>query len=282
MAMYPIDILPSVDYDDLLSASDNYLSSLKSSRNENHEEFDTLHHTKVAIKESNLSRLNMFPDDPSDCAVLALHPPDDPDNVLALYLHGKWCSVEDATKTTSKSRAGLVMVESAMERVILFLLAHVLEKLPAIDRLFSPHPRTEQGKLLWRDGQAVGFYTFKQKGSLCGSWTAQSYLLPVLDTTLVRRGWRGRGFGLQMLSEFFSLFPREEAVGISSPLSPSMVAVCKKFLQQHEEQRERLYEVMEAPGGWEQRRNIWMNIKLGRYSHCTDNVKSFKELSSGK
>ena len=51
-----------------------------------------------------------------------------------------------------------------MERVILFLLAHVLEKLPAIDRLFSPHPRTEQGKLLWRDGQAVGFYTFKQKG----------------------------------------------------------------------------------------------------------------------
>ncbi|CAL8357514.1 unnamed protein product [Lota lota] len=273
--MYPIDVLPSVDYDDLLSASDKYLSSLESRSSENHEWFDTFHHTKVAIKGSNLSRLHIFPDDQSDCTVLALHAPDDPGKVLALYLHGKWCSVEDATKTTSKSRAGLVMVESAMERVILFLLGHVLEKLPHSDMLFSPHPRNEHGKLLWTDGQAVGFYTFKQKGNLCGSWTAQSYLLPVFDTTLIRRCWRGRGFGLQMLSEFCSLFPREEVVGISSPLAPSMVAVCKKFLQQHEEQRDRLYEVMEAPGGWEQRRNIWMNIQLGRYSHCMDNVECF-------
>ncbi|CAL8262573.1 unnamed protein product [Merluccius merluccius] len=139
-------------------------------------------------------------------------------------------------------------VESAMERVILFLLGQVLEKLPNSDMLFSPHPRTECGKLLWTEGQAVGFYTFKQKGSLCGRWTAQSYLLPVFDTTLVRGCWRGRGFGLQMLTDFCSLFPREEVVGVSSPLSPSMVEVCKKFLEQHEEQRERLYEVVEAPG----------------------------------
>jgi len=62
------------------------------------------------------------------------------------------------------------------------------------------------------------------KGSLCSRWTAQSYLLPVFDTTLVRQCWRGRGFGLQMLSDFCSLFPREEVVGVSSPLAPSMVA----------------------------------------------------------
>lgn len=277
--MYPIDILPSADYDDLLSASDKYLSSLESSRSSGaHEWFDTSntrHHTKLAIKGSNVSRLHMFPDDQSECTVLALHHPDDPDKVLALYLHGKWCAVEDVLKTSSKSRAGLVMVELAMERVILFLLGQVLEKLPNGDMLFSPHPRTECGKLLWMDGQAVGFYTFKQKGSLCGCWTAQSYLLPVFDTTLVRQCWRGRGFGLQMLSDFCSLFPKEEVVGVSSPLAPSMVAVCKKFLQQHEEQRERLYEVVEAPGGWDQRRNIWMSIQLGRYSHCMDNVDCF-------
>ena len=47
MAMYPVDILPSVDYDDLLSASDKYLSSLESSTSEDHEWFDSLHHTKV-------------------------------------------------------------------------------------------------------------------------------------------------------------------------------------------------------------------------------------------
>lgn len=68
-----------------------------------------------------------------------------------------------------------------------------------------------------------------------------------------------------------------------SLLTPTCVAtVCRKFLQQHEEQRERLYEVTEAPGGWDQRRNIWMNIQLGRYSHFTDNAEHFSEMSWGK
>lgn len=43
--------------------------------------------------------------------------------------------------------------------------------------------------------------------------------------------------------------------------------VCRRFLQQHEEYRDRLYEV-EAPGSWTQRRNIWLNIQLGRYTLC--------------
>lgn len=42
-------------------------------------------------------------------------------------------------------------------------------------------------------------------------------------------------------------------------------SVIRRFLQQHDQHRERLYEV-EAPGGWAQRRNIWLNIHLGRYS----------------
>ena len=59
MAMYPIDILPSVDYDDLLSASDKYLSSLESSSSENHEWFDTLH-TKVQHSLDLSSLLSLF------------------------------------------------------------------------------------------------------------------------------------------------------------------------------------------------------------------------------
>lgn len=52
-----------------------------------------------------------------------------------------------------------------MERVILFLLSQVVEKPPEEETtLFSPHPRTEHGKLLWCEGEAVGFYTVKQKG----------------------------------------------------------------------------------------------------------------------
>lgn len=44
-----------------------------------------------------------------------------------------------------------------------------------------------------------------------------------------------------------------------------MYEVCRKFLLERAEHRERLYEV-EAPGGWTERRNIWLNIKLGRYT----------------
>lgn len=152
-----------------------------------------------------------------------------------------------------------------MERVIVFLLSQVIERSSEEEVLFSLHPRTENCKLLWRDNQVVGFYTVKNKGSLCDSWSSQSYLLPVLDTVLVRKSWRRRGFGLHMLEDFCSSFPTEKFLGVSSPLSPSMAAVCRRFLQQHKDHRERLYEV-EAPGDWTERRNIWLNIQLGRYS----------------
>lgn len=55
-----------------------------------------------------------------------------------------------------------------MERVIVFLLSQVVERHPEEGSLFSLHPRTESCKLLWRDGQAVGFYTVKNKGETDG------------------------------------------------------------------------------------------------------------------
>lgn len=110
-------------------------------------------------------------------------------------------------------------------------------------------------------------------GSLCDGRSSRCYLLPVLDTVLVRRSCRRRGFGLQMLEDFCSSFSTEEFLGVSSPLSPSMASVFRRFLQKHRQHRERLYEV-EAPGGWTQRRNIWLNVQLGRYSLGTDEESS--------
>ncbi|XP_037110840.1 protein FAM169B isoform X2 [Syngnathus acus] len=162
-------------------------------------------------------------------------------------------------------------VQSLMERLIIFLLSQVVERPSQQEALFSLHPRSESAKLLWRDGQAVGFYTVKRKGSLCDSWSSRCYLLPVLDTILVRTSWRRRGLGLKMLSDFCSSFPSEEVLGISVPLSASMVAVCRHFLQLNEDHRDRLYEV-EAPGAWTQRRNIWLNIQLSRYVHSGEQV----------
>lgn len=54
------------------------------------------------------------------------------------------------------------------------------------------------------------------------------------------------------------------AAGVKWSGSP-VCSVCRRFLELHEEHRDRLYEV-EAPGDWSQRRNIWLSIQLGRYS----------------
>ncbi|KAM9816453.1 protein FAM169B isoform X1 [Syngnathus typhle] len=267
--MFPVD-LPPVDETDLTSASEKYLLSLES-RPEGHEWFQSSSTSKLQITASNIKWLQLFEDDQARCSLLALHPPDDPAQVLALYLHGSWWRVNDVLRTSCKTRTDLLPVHSLMERLIIFLLSQVVERPSQEEALFSLHPRTESAKLLWRDGQAVGFYTVKRKGSLCDSWSSRCYLLPVLDTILVRTSWRRRGLGLKMLSDFCSSFPSEEVLGISVPLSASMVAVCRHFLQLNEDHRDLLYEV-EAPGAWTQRRNIWLNIQLSRYVHSGEQV----------
>ncbi|XP_017284358.1 protein FAM169B isoform X1 [Kryptolebias marmoratus] len=262
--MYPVD-LPPVEDTELMSASELYLSSLNATPC-NNKWFESSQTSKVAITTANIRPLRLFEDNHPACEVLALHPPEDPSQVVALYLHDKWWRLDNVLRTSSKSRSGLVSAQSIIERLIVFLLSQVAERpSPPEQVLFSLHPRSESCKVLWTDNQAVGFYTVKHKGSLCDGWSSCCYLLPVLDTLLVRRSCRRRGFGLQILEDFCSSFSSEEFLGLSSPLSPSMAAVVRRFLQQHEEQRERLYEV-EAPGGWTQRRNIWLNIQLGRYS----------------
>nr|XP_019964349.1 PREDICTED: protein FAM169B-like isoform X2 [Paralichthys olivaceus] len=206
--MFPVDF-PDVTDTDLTSASERFLSSLES-RPPDNEWFGLSQTSKVEISSNNVRLLRLFEEDGPDCAVLALHPPDDPTQVVALYLREKWWRVDDILRTSGKSRCGLVSVESLMERLIVFLLSQVVERSSQEGALFSLHPCTESCKLLWTDSQAVGFYSVKHK-------------------------------------------------------------VCRKFLQQHEEHRERLYEV-EAPGGWAQRRNIWLNIQFGRYSLSADDI----------
>ncbi|XP_028305684.1 protein FAM169B isoform X5 [Gouania willdenowi] len=263
--MYPVD-LPDLSPTDITSSSERYLSALESGRL--HKECLELppctYKSKATISAPNLSRLQLFDDQPV-CVVLALHSSDEQAEVLALYLHDRWWHLEDVLRTSSLSRSGLVPVESLTERLVVFLLSQVVEQPSEGEALFALHSHTESCKVLWREGQAVGFYSVKPKGSLLNCWSGACYLLPVLDTVLVRKSCRRRGFGLQMLKDFCSSFTVDETLGVSSPISPSMAAVLRIFLQQHEEHREHLYEV-EAPGGWAQRQNIWLNIQLGRYS----------------
>ncbi|XP_051652775.1 protein FAM169B-like isoform X4 [Manacus candei] len=156
-------------------------------------------------------------------------------------------------------------VQTFAERIVLFVLNYIifgmLEGSSANDAFFLPHSATECAKILWRNGEAVAFYSVKMKGSLCDGTTSQCYLLPVLDTIFVRRKCRRGGLGMKMLHDFCQSFLAEDALGISCPISAAMYQVCQKFLQVYPEEQKRLWEV-EAPGDWSQRVNIWLKIQM--------------------
>ncbi|XP_066541689.1 protein FAM169B [Hoplias malabaricus] len=268
---YPVD-LPCQDYEELNPDSDKHPASLQA------ETFRLPNGAKVEVTHENVGRLMLFGEDDPAHFLLALHTPADETQVVALHLHGKWWPIGDVLKTSSKSRNGILSVECVMERVILFLLSQiifgVLERPVDESIYFSAHSAWECGKIFWRDGEAVGFYTIKKKGSLCDGRTGQSYLLPVLDTVFVRSLWRRKGLALQMLKDFCASMPKETVLGISFPLSAGMCGVCKKYLERNQEQRERLYEV-EAPGEWSQRRNVWLKIQLQhRPTHSANSDQS--------
>ncbi|XP_052388311.1 protein FAM169B [Carassius gibelio] len=271
---YPVD-LHVRHYDELSTGYDEYLSSVKSG---GALPIILPHGEKVEVTCENIGRLAFLRDADLSHFILALHTPEDETQVVAVYLQGEWWPVGDVLKTSNKSRRGLVLVESVMERVVLFMLSQVifgiLERPLGEDLYFSVYSMREHGKILWQNGEAVGFYTVKKKGSLCDSCTGQSYQLPVLDSVFVRSHWRRTGLALQMLEDFCSSQPSEAVLGISFPLSPGMYGVCKKFLGIHKEERGRLYEV-EAPGGWAQRRNVWLNIQLRDFpKHCGNSEQS--------
>lgn len=74
-----------------------------------------------------------------------------------------------------------------MERVILFLLSQIvfgmLERSPGEHVYFSTHPVSEYGKIFWQDGEAVGFYTVKNKGVTLTSVNIKLHVLLISPLT---------------------------------------------------------------------------------------------------
>ncbi|NXJ81194.1 F169B protein, partial [Trogon melanurus] len=217
---------------------------------------------EVKLEDSCVCFVPLYRNNPT-CKMLLLTDPKDKETVLAVYLNQRWWPVEDVVKTADPSRDGLISVQTFGERIVLFVLNCIifgmLEGSSVNDAFFLPHSATECAKILWRNGEAVAFYSVKMKGSLCDGATSQCYLLPVLDTVFVRRKYRRGGLGMKMLHDFCQSFLAEDALGISCPISAAMYQVCQKFLQTYPEEQKRLWEV-EAPGDWSQRVNIWLKI----------------------
>ncbi|XP_066491962.1 protein FAM169B-like isoform X2 [Tiliqua scincoides] len=275
--LYPMDI-KDIKLEALEAESRAYHAKVLKQPSSAAEFFSVPGREKVKLEASLMRFLPLYREE-SKCALLVLIDSQDKNTVLAIYLHSSWWLIEDIVKTTDPSREGLM--QTSAERILLFVLNCIifgmLERGSTCDVLFMPHSEKECAKIFWRSGEAAAFYTTKAKGtmvrdmiarkelslpgSLCDSHTSLCYLLPVLDTMFVRRKFRRRGLGLEMLHDFCEVFTAEDALGISCPVSVGMYQVCQRFLEIHPEEQSRLWEV-ESPGDWSQRINIWLKIQL--------------------
>ncbi|XP_043345140.1 soluble lamin-associated protein of 75 kDa isoform X2 [Cervus canadensis] len=173
---------------------------------------------------------------------------------VALYLADQWWAIDDIVKTSVPSREGLKQVRTLGERVVLYVLNRIIYRKQEMERNEIPflcHSSTDYAKILWKKGEAIGFYSVKPTGSTCASFLTQSYQLPVLDTMFVRKKYRGRDCGLHMLEDFVDSFT-EDALGLRYPLTSLMYIACNQYFEKYPGDHELLWEV-EGVGHWYQR-----------------------------
>ncbi|NXC66523.1 F169A protein, partial [Anhinga anhinga] len=218
---FPVDILNSCSHEDLESSAEDYLSDLRCA-NPNSPEFLSLpDHSKIPISLSTVGFVPLYGEEQTH-KVLALFAPADSLTAVALYLADQWWSIDDIVKTSVPARQGLHQVKSVGERVVLYVLNRIIYRTREMERNDVPflcHGSNEYAKIMWKKGEAIGFYSVKPKGSICSSYRGQSYKLPVLDTIFVRKKYRGKDSGLIMLEDFVDSF-NEEFLGLRYPLLP--------------------------------------------------------------
>ncbi|KPP57962.1 hypothetical protein Z043_124261, partial [Scleropages formosus] len=256
---FPVDILAMLSHEELERCAEDYMSDLLHSNPDEAESF-ALSNTRqcfpydllsvwsvwlyyevmtalclslcdnpslilcqVPISVSNVGTVPMYGADLTH-KLLALFAPEDPFTAVALYLAGQWWAVEDVLKTADCSRTGLLKVKTLGERVVLYVLNRIMYRAKEMNKNEVPflcHHHSDYAKILWKDGEAVGFYSVKPKGSLCSSFLTQRYMLPVMDSIFVRKAHRGQGHGLQILEDFVDSF-KEDTLGLKFPLSHTM------------------------------------------------------------
>ncbi|XP_006167852.1 LOW QUALITY PROTEIN: soluble lamin-associated protein of 75 kDa [Tupaia chinensis] len=249
---FPVDMLDNCSHEELENSAEDYMSDLRCGDPENPEYFSLLNIT-IPISLSNVGFVPLYGGDQTQ-KILALFAPEDSLTAVALYLADQWWAIDDIVKTSLPSRDGLKQVSTLGERVVLYVLNRIIYRKQEMERNEIPflcHSSTDYAKILWKKGEAIGFYSVKPTGSMCTSFLTQSYQLPVLDTMFVRKKYRGRDFGLNMLEDFVDSFT-EDALGLRYPLSSLMCTACKQYFEKYPGDHELLWEV-EGVGHWYQR-----------------------------
>ncbi|XP_074992956.1 soluble lamin-associated protein of 75 kDa isoform X2 [Calonectris borealis] len=253
---FPVDMLNSYSHEDLQSSAEDYLSDLRCG-NPNRPEFLSLpDHGKIPISLSTVGFVPLYGEEQTH-KVLALFAPGDSLTAVALYLADQWWSIDDIVRTSVPARQGLHQVKSVGERVVLYVLNRIIYRTQEMERNEIPflcHGSNDYAKLMWKKGEAIGFYSVKLTGSVCSSSRGQNYKLPVLDTMFVRKKHRGKDSGLIILEDFVDSFT-EDSLGLRYPLSSFIYTACKQYLEKYPGDHNLLWEV-EGAGHWFQRTSI--------------------------
>ncbi|KAJ8286990.1 hypothetical protein GJAV_G00045750 [Gymnothorax javanicus] len=253
---FPVDILARLSHDDLEHSAEEYMSDLLYSNPDKAEYFSLPNSRRVPLSISNVGFVPIYGCDLRH-KVLALFSPEDQFTAVALYLADQWWALEDILKTADPSRKGILKVRSLGERIVLYVLNRIVYRSKEMSKNEVPflcHSASDYAKILWRNGEAIGFYSVKPSGSLCNSFVTQRYLLPVMDSIYVKKIHRGNGYGLQMLEDFVDSF-KEDSLGLKYPISPAMLKVCEQYLNTYPADQELLWEV-ESVGGPFQRSRV--------------------------
>ncbi|XP_051498946.1 soluble lamin-associated protein of 75 kDa [Apus apus] len=258
---FPVDILNNCSHEDLEKSAESYLSDLQSGDPEHPEFFSLPGHGKIPIILPTVGFVPLYGEEQTH-KVLALFAPGDLLTAVALYLAEQWWSIDDIVRTSVPSRQGLHQVKSLGERVVLYVLNRIIyrkQEMEGNEVPFLCHGSSDYAKIMWKKGEAIGFYSVKPTGSVYGSYCAQRYKLPVLDTIFVRKKHRGKDSGLIMLEDFVDSF-NEENLGLRYPLSSFMYAACKQYLEKYPGDKSLFWEV-EGAGHWFQRRSVTQRIQ---------------------
>uniref|UniRef100_A0A8D0AWH1 Family with sequence similarity 169 member Aa n=1 Tax=Sander lucioperca TaxID=283035 RepID=A0A8D0AWH1_SANLU len=274
---FPVDLLADVSHTELERLAHNYMNNLLYSNPDAPEHLTLPDSTQVTINICSVGFIPLYGSSDKQ-KVLALFSPTEPLTAVALYLLDQWWPVDDILKTADPARDGAVEVETVGERIVLYILNRVVyraREMSSEELPFLCHGEKDHAKILWSNGEAVGFYSVKPSGSFSNSFATRSYQLPVMDSIFVRRCQRGKGFGLQMLEDFVLSF-KEDCLGLRYPLTKPMYKVCEKYLRQFPGDTDLLWEV-ESVGGPNQRTN--MASKIQAMDHSVSRSLSFTEES---
>ncbi|XP_041342183.1 soluble lamin-associated protein of 75 kDa [Pyrgilauda ruficollis] len=280
---FPVDILNNYSHEDLENSAEDYFFDLRwgNRGNPNSPEFFTLpDHRKVPITLSSVGFVPLYGVEQTH-KVLALFAPWDSLTAIALYLADQWWSIDDIVRTSVPARQGLHQVKSVGERVVLYVLNRIIYRTQEMERNEIPflcHSSSHYAKIMWKKGEAIGFYSVKPTGSVCSSLVHQKYKLPVLDTMFVRKKYRGKESGLIMLEDFVDSFT-EESLGLRYPLSPFMYTACKQYLEKYPGDKNLLWQV-EGGGDWFQRKSLMSIVQEENLKIAETSKKENKSLQA--